>query len=271
MGQRIITGLGLIAILLVLLYFGGVVMCAAVLICVCISVYEEQKALRGVGQRAPVWPTWVGILLGIPGILVLGAKVVLPLLAVVCGLNILCVLLREEPRLEDILTSTMPTLTIVMPGLCVMAIAQVQPLELQRILLIFLFVIPVACDTLAYFIGSWLRGPKLCPKVSPNKTVSGAVAGMAGALLAAVIIGAVAKGTCSSAVQAQLPGWGAIILLGVIGGIAGQLGDLFASMVKRYCGIKDFSNLFPAHGGMLDRLDSILFMAIVMYCFHILM
>ena len=59
-------------------------------------------------------------------------------------------------------------------------------------------------------------------------------------------------------------------LLGLVGGVAGQMGDLFASLVKRHCGIKDFSNLFPGHGGMLDRLDSILFMAVVMICYRLL-
>ena len=65
-------------------------------------------------------------------------------------------------------------------------------------------------------------------------------------------------------------GWWQYALLGLVGGVAGQMGDLFASLVKRHCGIKDFSNLFPGHGGMLDRLDSILFMAVVMICYRLL-
>ena len=57
------------------------------------------------------------------------------------------------------------------------------------------------------------------------------------------------------------------MLIGLFGGIASQLGDLFASLIKRHCNIKDFSNLFPGHGGMMDRLDSLLFMAIVIYVY----
>ena len=70
--------------------------------------------------------------------------------------------------------------------------------------------------------------------------------------------------------RAVLPEWWHYVLLGLIGGVAGQLGDLFASLIKRHCGIKDFSNLFPGHGGMLDRLDSVLFMAIIIFCYRML-
>ena len=61
--------------------------------------------------------------------------------------------------------------------------------------------------------------------------------------------------------------WPAVI--GLLGGFAGQMGDLFASLVKRHCKLKDYSNLFPGHGGMLDRLDSVLFMAVLMYCYRL--
>ena len=166
--------------------------------------------------------------------------------------------------------SVLPLFTIVLPGMCIVALAQVQPKALQVVLLSLVFAIPVLGDTMAFFVGSRVRGPKLCPAVSPNKTISGAVAGLVGSLVAAAAVGVVSLIFCDQATLAQLPTWWQYGLLGLVGGVAGQMGDLFASLVKRHCGIKDFSNLFPGHGGMLDRLDSILFMAVVMICYRLL-
>ena len=108
-----------------------------------------------------------------------------------------------------------------------------------------------------------------CPPVSPNKTISGAIGGLVGSLVASLLVGLIAW-WLAVASRAVLPEWWHYVLLGLVGGVAGQLGDLFASLIKRHCGIKDFSNLFPGHGGMLDRMDSIIFMAVVMFCYRLL-
>ena len=67
-----------------------------------------------------------------------------------------------------------------------------------------------------------------------------------------------------------VPLWHAL-LLGLICGVAAQMGDLFASMLKRHCKVKDFGSIFPGHGGMMDRLDSILFTSIVIFCYRALL
>ena len=61
------------------------------------------------------------------------------------------------------------------------------------------------------------------------------------------------------------------MLLGFVGGAVGQMGDLFASLIKRHCGVKDYGKLFPGHGGMMDRIDSVLFMAVLVYIYQSIM
>jgi phosphatidate cytidylyltransferase len=108
-----------------------------------------------------------------------------------------------------------------------------------------LFAVVWTTDIAAYFAGRAVGGPKLMPHVSPNKTWSGAVGGLAAAVVVAV---AVAK-------VADLPGLLAIAMLAVVLSVLAQAGDLFESFLKRKFGAKESSHLIPGHGGLMDRLD----------------
>ncbi len=114
-------------------------------------------------------------------------------------------------------------------------------------------------DTGAYFVGTFLGKHKLAPKVSPKKTVEGSIGGLATATLFLLLIGVgytsllAGKGV---AVQIHYP---LLALLAPIFSAIGMLGDLSASAIKREYGVKDFSNIMPGHGGILDRFDSLLF------------
>lgn len=114
-------------------------------------------------------------------------------------------------------------------------------------------------DTLAYYSGKYLGKKKLCPEVSPKKTIAGAIGGFLGSTIGCGIFGIV--------VAPYLPEIQIIhfFLIGALCGIMGQFGDLVASSIKRYVGIKDYSNLIPGHGGILDRFDSILFNSAVVF------
>ena len=109
-------------------------------------------------------------------------------------------------------------------------------------------------DSAAYFVGKAIGRHRLAPVISPNKTWEGAIAGLiattGGALLYAALTRSLVPWTMSS---------GELLGLGAILAVAGQAGDLFESRFKRECGVKDSSGLFPGHGGVLDRLDSLLF------------
>lgn len=128
------------------------------------------------------------------------------------------------------------------------------PLGVRLVLLLF------ACvwigDTLAFVGGKAWGRRALAPRLSPRKTVEGAMAGLAGSLLAAFL------GKLTGAVP--LP-WGVLLSLAAVMGLAGQLGDLMESLVKRCFGVKDAGGLLPGHGGLLDRIDGLLLAAPASY------
>jgi len=112
-------------------------------------------------------------------------------------------------------------------------------------------------DSFAYFIGSKYGRRRLRSNISPNKTVEGSIGGLAGSITVSVLF-------LRYYIIPQLPVITAI-MIGLIIGILSQIGDLAASAIKRNAGIKDFGKLIPGHGGILDRIDSILFAAPTVY------
>lgn len=112
------------------------------------------------------------------------------------------------------------------------------------------------CDMGAYFVGVSLGKTKLCPAISPKKTVEGALGGIVSSIIVSLIIT-----LCFGYFDKILP----VILLTIPLCAAGMAGDLFASIIKRKVGIKDYGNLIPGHGGVLDRVDSILFISPLVY------
>jgi phosphatidate cytidylyltransferase len=121
--------------------------------------------------------------------------------------------------------------------------------ELGRVVML-LFMMLWAMDTAAYFVGRPFGRHQLFPRVSPKKSVEGAIGGLMGALLVAVV---------SAHTFTAFFSMGHHIALGAIVGIGGQVGDLTESMLKRDAGVKDSSTLLPGHGGILDRFDSLFF------------
>ena len=116
--------------------------------------------------------------------------------------------------------------------------------------LFLIMVIVMAGDSAAYYVGSSFGRTKLYPAVSPKKSVEGALGGLAGSLIGALI----SKGLFFPELSV-----GDCVACALLLGVLGQLGDLFESLVKRSCGVKDSGVIIPGHGGILDRMDSILF------------
>ena len=138
--------------------------------------------------------------------------------------------------------------------------------------LILAFAVPVITDTMAMVVGSIVKGPKLCPRISPKKTISGAIGGLVGGVLAAfTVFGFFMINNVFSANYANYFSIWFILLIGLIGSIFCQLGDIFASWLKRRARVKDYGTIFPGHGGVMDRMDGIIVSAtFVLICVLIL-
>ncbi len=265
MAQRIATGTVLIVILVTALALGGVWFSVPFMACIGLAICEEYKALKETGTALIRWPVFLCFGLSIPILTfkVGGSGVLLPLAAGACMFVIIQNLFSGDPSLEGIGLSLLPLFSVVLPGMCMIGLFRAENRQTELMLEIMAFGIPLAGDTFAYFIGVIWGRHKFCERVSPHKTVEGAIGGLFGSVLCALIVW-----ICFSA-SGIMPIWHAL-LLGLFGGVAGQAGDLFASLIKRRCAIKDYGSIFPGHGGIMDRLDSVLWSTVLMYIYLLL-
>ena len=134
------------------------------------------------------------------------------------------------------------------------ALYRIHEMGLHRAYLLLPFILSFACDTFAYFVGCSIGKHKLAPKVSPKKSVEGSIGGLVGNVVCGLIFALVMDRWFGGSV-----GYGSMAVLALACGIVAQVGDLSFSLVKREFGIKDYGKLFRAHGGVLDRFDSVLF------------
>ena len=137
--------------------------------------------------------------------------------------------------------------TIYLVGILFNLIISIRNINLY--LLLYLLAIPIFTDTFAYLIGCLIGKHKMCPSISPKKSWEGAIAGLIGGSIVSIIIYSNLVGDFSLK----------LVLVTLILSAIGQIGDLIYSKIKRENNIKDFSNLMPGHGGILDRVDSISF------------
>ena len=136
------------------------------------------------------------------------------------------------------------------------AVVRILATNMGRYVILIPFFIACMCDAGAYFIGVKFGKHKLAPVISPNKTIEGALGGVATGVLSMILYTLVLDILFKLDVS-----YGAAIVYGVLGSLVGELGDLCFSVIKRQTGIKDYGNLIPGHGGVLDRFDSILAVA----------
>ena len=184
-----------------------------------------------------------------------------PLLAASIGIGILALIFLFAPLKP--LQSRWLGLTLgaaVYPGALLAHAPLLRGVEQGLEWVVFLLVVTFSTDTSAFFVGKTIGKRPLAPKVSPGKTWEGAIGGFLAAVVAALVVAWALR------IDVSVP---VIVALGALMGVVGQAGDLFESKLKRLAGVKESGRLLPGHGGVLDRLDSIVFNLALVYYFVI--
>lgn len=257
--KRVIVGAMLVLLFVSVLLLGGWYQCVVFSLAAMLSVYELQHALHKSGREVFVVPTYLfaGLFFVIFKLLGLNFVFIAWLACVlgVCAERILNPARTTQDALLGLAIMIYPAVLYAV----LMLVAEDVNYARGRLGLLCAFALPLMGDIFAYFIGVLWGKRKLCPELSPNKTVAGGAAGLAGGMAGGALVY-----FAQHFYPAGLAPW-ALVALGLLCGAAGQIGDLFASAIKRYAGVKDYGHIFPGHGGMTDRLDSVLFCAPIVY------
>ena len=266
--KKTLTGLLMLAILMGFIFLtslwngqGQYFFDALVLIVLCLSTYEMYKCTKSKGYNVELIPLIVVVVGVYPAIKFLGYFGFFMVLCSGMILSFCFFVFDQRVSLKDMLMTLFIMLYPITPIMCVL-----QTINAYGMLPFLLAAASaMLADTIAYYAGSAIKGPKIFPKVSPNKTYSGSFFGLLGGVGGALIVYAmfeVAKLPVNAPVLfsnvLDLPIL-FYVFMGLAIGVVSEVGDLFASRVKRELGLKDFSNLLGSHGGLMDRLDSIIF------------
>lgn len=242
-----------------------------VLVCV-LGVYEMYNALKQAGYSPVGLALFFSAATIYPATYFLGEKGIIASTLLAVMIAIVYFTFSKRLELKDLFATIG---VIVYPVLLFAPFFVLNHSQYGMLAIMLTLLVPILTDTMAYFVGITFKGPKLCPTISPKKTISGAIGGVLGGILGAMIVFVLFDYThCMyvfnnvgmlSLTDSLVKSGIIYAVIGLVGGVICELGDLGASSIKRKAGIKDFGKIFPGHGGMMDRLDSILFMLPIVY------
>ena len=269
MKARVLFGvIGFVAVLLALYVFPPIVLEIAVALLCLFATYEVLGATRLVHNRLELLLCLlvsVGLAVGHFSILPLDLQDVVQGLIFVLLVGSFAIELKfhDSMNVSQVSWGFFGALIVPYLMLSLVRIFQMDflpigdtDLQIGQFIVLLPLLAAWGADTCALFAGMFFGKHKLAPVVSPKKTVEGAVGGVVGGavlvLLAALLM--------NTFLNLDMPIWAALVLGGA-GAVLGEIGDLSFSIIKRQTGIKDYGHIFPGHGGVLDRFDSVLFVA----------
>ncbi len=253
--KRIISGFIGIPILIFIVMHNGLLLNISVLIVSVIGLSEFYSAFK----KIDIFPiNSVGYLATILLFVlhyILGLKIISFIFFIVTVVLLLISLFNSKKTIIEI---SITLLGFIYISFFLFHIVLISNFE-NNFIIWYIFIIAWSTDTFAYFSGYFFGSKKLFPEVSPKKTIEGGIGGIMGSILISIIFSSIFS---PSLLKHS-------IFLGFLGSILSQLGDLIASKIKRYVGIKDYGNIIPGHGGILDRFDSIIITSPIVYYYFI--
>ncbi len=267
---RVLSSIFLVMAALVTVFCGGYLL-AAILLLVSAVAYGELSRACGIHTQGKRINALEGAgytaILFYYGAVVFGEDSVLPFLCILFAMiayMFVYVFTFPRFRAEQVMSAFF---SFVYAPVMLSFIFQTRELEYGLGIVWLIFISSWICDSCAYLTGILIGKHKLAPGLSPKKSLEGAVGGIAGSALAGGLYGYFAVGS-------MLPEQGMVwsfVLIGGLGAVISQIGDLAASAIKRNHEIKDYGHLIPGHGGIMDRFDSVIFTAPMIYALAVLL
>lgn len=259
---RCISGAALVVIALVTILSGGYILAATLLAISCIGFYELSKACKiHTGKLNALEVVCYLAIAAFYGITVFVSEDTLVLLwAVLFFLSVMGVYVFAFPKFhaEQIMAAYF---CVLYAPVMFSFVYRIRMTEYGIYLVWMVFIASWISDTFAYFTGVLLGKHKLAPVLSPKKSIEGSIGGVAGSALAGALFGYIFSAKVGQEINIIV----VCTVLGALGSVISQIGDLAASAIKRNHDIKDYGSLIPGHGGIMDRFDSVIVTAPIVY------
>lgn len=248
MKTRILSGIMMLPLFAIFLT-NGIPLYIGILLLSVLSVYEFDNALKVKNIHSySAFAYLISIVLFIKNMIVIDTTILKSIYIAFFTIIMLYTLLKSK-KISHLLINIFGY-SYILFGFNAIVMISKYSIELMWLI----FVITLVSDTMAYFIGNFFGKNKLAPKISPNKTIEGSIGAILFCILSCIVFGV------SFNLNISL-----MTLIGIIGCMISQIGDLVASLFKRYVGIKDYGKLIPGHGGILDRFDSAILVSQFIY------
>ena len=261
---RTITGVILAAVFLACVYFGSVSSVLFFTVLGVIACWEVARALRAMQIHCSYWPSCI-LLVILSAAMLLKLPTAWSIIALSIDVTlVLAYALFFKVEYQNVL-GTLALMLYPMLFFVLFCYVGEMPRELRLPIFAVVIVSAGFCDIGAYFIGRWFGKHKMAPEISPKKTIEGSVAGLVVGTASGVGIYFGLRPLLGVELPLVL-----YLVAAFLCSVAGEIGDLCASMIKRQANIKDYSNILPGHGGIMDRADSFVFaLPVALLCFEL--